>query len=169
MRKLAERLYLVDPYNDSHLEMIRVFEEKHGLSSNYLKTMGQIRASVPKEEYLQKKKKRNEIEEDLFIVKDSEIIDYCHISGEKDIKTGRIIPASLKELERKRRIITLATDYAMKTLGLEEVFVEINPDNKGLLAFLDKKGYESLGEENGMIIYLKEREEEEIKNQRMIA
>ena len=58
----------------------------------------------------------------------------------------------------------------MKTLGLEEVFVEINPDNKGLLAFLDKKGYESLGEENGMIIYLKEREEEEeIKNQRMIA
>ena len=168
MRKLAERLYLVDPFNDNHLEMIREFEQEHNLSSNYLKTIGKIRASASKEEYLQKKKKRNEIEEDLFIVKDSKIIDYCHITGEKDIKTGRIIPASLKELERKRRIISLATDYAMDTLGLEEVFVEINPANKGLIDYLEKKGYENLGEENDRIICLKEREEE-IKNQRMIA
>ena len=98
MRKLAERLYLVDPFNDKHIEMIQEFERKHGLNSNYLKMIGRIRASLTKEEYLQKKKKTNEIEEDLFIVKNSEIIDYCHITGEKDIRTGRIIPASLKEL-----------------------------------------------------------------------
>ena len=168
MRKLAERLFLVDPYNDKHMEMIVSFEKKHNLSEEYSKALGIIRASFSKEEYLQRKKKNNEIEEDLFIEKDSEIVDYCHIHGEKDIKTGRITPATLKELERKRKIISLATDYALTKLGLEEVFVEISPDNKGLMHYLETKGYENLGEEQDKIIYLKEKEEE-IKYQRMIA
>ncbi len=168
MRKLAERLFLVDPYNDKHMEMIVSFERKHGLSEDYSKALGKIRASLSKEEYLQNRKKNNEIEEDLFIEKDSKIVDYCHIHGEKDIKTGRISPASLKELERKRKIISLATDYALTDLGLEEVFVEINPNHKGFMTYLENKGYENLGEENGKVIYLKEKEEEK-RNQRMIA
>jgi len=166
--KLAERLFLVDPYNNKHMELIQSFEKKHNLSGDYSKALGILRNSLTKEEYLQQQKKSNEIEEDLFIEKDSEIEDYCHIHGEKDMKRCRILPASLKELERKRRIISLATDYALNRLGLEEVFIEITPENKGLMTYLENKGYENLGEEKDKIIYLKEKEDE-IRNQRMIA
>ena len=164
----TERLYLVDPYNERHIEMIRQFEIDHKLSLQYSESLGKIASSVSQEKYLQAKRDKNEIEEDLFIEKDSQIVDYCHIHGEKDVKSVKIIPASLKELERKRRIVTLATNYAMNILGMEEVFVEINPKNRGLMNYLENKGYENLGEEEDKIIYLKEREEM-VNSQRMIA
>ena len=53
-RLSTERLFLVDPYNDKHISMIATFEQKYGLSTKYIESMGQIRSTGTKEEYLQK-------------------------------------------------------------------------------------------------------------------
>ena len=164
----TERLFLVDPYNDKQLEMIQEFEKDNDLKSNLSASIGIIRASVPKENYSQYQKNRNEIDEDLFIEKNSKITDFCHIHGEKDIKTGKILLAPLTQKENKRRLLSLATEYALNQLGLEEVFIEVDSTNKNLIKNVEAKGYENLGEENGKIIYLKDREER-IESQRMIA
>ncbi len=166
MNKLAkERLFLVDPFNPTHRKMIEDFEQKID-SNNLSKQLGEIIASFSKEDYLESKKENNEIDENLFIERNNEITDICHIQGEKDIRTGRLSFAPINK--KTRKLLSLATSYAMEALDLEEVFVEANPKDKSLLNLLEKQGYENLGEEEGSIIYLKDREEI-LDRQRMIA
>ena len=45
---------------------------------------------------------------------------------------------------------------------MQEVFIKVDSNDKNLIKNLDDLGYESLGEDNGSIIYLKEEELEKI-------
>jgi len=152
----TENLFLVDPFNNQHIEMIEEFESSNNISSEISKFLREIQISMNHEDYDMSKKKENEFEEKLFIKKDSKIKDSCHLHIEKDRKICNITFAPIKI--RKRKLLTLATSYALENLGMEEVFIEINPNDQNMIAILEDKGYESLGEEKGMLIYLKEKE-----------
>lgn len=156
-----ERLFLLDPYNDMHLHMIKTFESNNELPEKISEEIKKIRESLSKEEYLSSKRANNEVQEILFIEKDSKITDCCHIQEEKDIKACKIIPLTIKNKEKKRRLPSLAADYALNTLGIEEVFIDIDENDKTMQDYLKLKGFEDLGLENGKLIYLKEREEKE--------
>ena len=163
-----ERLFLLDPYNDKHTSMIKEFEKENDLSSKISENIGKIRSSISKENYLTKKKESNEINENLFLEKGLKVTDCCYIQGEKDIKTCRITFYPLKNKVLKRKLVTYVANYALNTLGMEEVFLNISSSDKTMINYLDSLGYENLGEENNKIIYLTEREEKK-EEQRKIA
>ena len=50
---------------------------------------------------------------------------------------------------------------------MEEVFIDVEVNDYNMINYLELKGFENLGEENGIILFLKEREEKE-NSQRMI-
>lgn len=169
MNKLSvSSLYVVNPYNDTHIQMLNEYEKRNKMSTNLSEQLRQMVFSIPEEEYLKNKKNRNEIEERLFLEKESMMIDSCLIQGEKDIKTGRISLSPKKGITKRRKIVSLAINYALNTLNLEEVFIMIDPTDKETITYLKQNGYECLGEEQGNILFLTE-QEERIKNKRMIA
>ena len=155
----VSRLLIVDPYNKSHIKKINEYETRNNNSSDIVDFLKRITTSQTKEEYQKNKRNGNEIEERLFIEKDSLLLDSCQIQGEKDIKTGRITLSTTKNITNKKKIVSLAVDYALDSLKLEEVFIMLDPADKGMINYLSKQGYEYLGEEQGNILFLKEKEE----------
>ena len=158
-------IFSLDPYNDEHLERIIAFEEENNCldkPSSYIK---KIRETISKEDYYDANK--YEFEEILFTEKNNKITDCCYIHGEKDIKKCYLTPINMSNKNKRRDLPELATNYALDTLGMEEVFVNINEDDNNLITNLELKGFENLGEENGKILLLKEKEEKE-NSQRMI-
>ena len=169
MNKLStERLFVIDPYNEQHRKMLKKFEEENNITRKMSDQLEKLCTSVPKETYLTEKKIKNEIEENLFLEKDSKIMDMCHLHVEKDIKIGRLNLAPIQNKEKARKIIPLVKDYAFNTLNVVEVFIEVFSNDKNLITYLDSHNYENLGEQDGKIIYLKEKEEEK-DSQRMIS
>ena len=161
----TERLFLLDPYNDSHLEKITAFENENNCTdkpSDYIKN---IRESISHYDYYDPNK--NELEEIIFTEKSGRITDCCYIQGERDIKKCKVIPLNINDKNRRRHLVELATNYALDTLGMEEVFVSASEDNNNMINYLELKGFENLGEVNGSILLLKEKEEKE-NSQRMI-
>ena len=161
----TERLFLLDPYNDSHLEKVTSFEKENKMidkPSNYIK---RIRETIPQEGYNSPNK--NEIEEIIFTEKSGKITDCCYIQGEKDIKQCKIIPLTINDKNKRRYLVEQATNYCLETLGMVEVFVTAGEEDNNLINYLELKGYENLGEVSGKILLLKEKEEKE-NSQRMI-
>ena len=68
---------------------------------------------------------------------DGNIIDYCHIHGEKDIKTCTITFYPLKNKNMKRKLPSLVADFAINTLGLEEVFIDVDENDKSMIKYLE--------------------------------
>ena len=158
----TERLFLVDPYNKSHIEMIKEFEINNDIddkTSEYLKT---ISTTVSKEEYQKNQKEKNEIIENLFIERNNKITDCCSIQGEKDIKRCKIFIYPLKNKKIKRKLPSLATSYAINLLGMEEVFISVESTDSTTMKHLEEEDFENLGDEEGRIIYLKEKEDKDI-------
>lgn len=163
-----ERLFLLDPYNDKHISMIKEFEKENDLSNDISKNLSKIRSSIPQNTYLEKKKNSNEISENLFMEKGLKITDCCYIQGEKDIKTCRINFYPIKSKIIKRKLALYASNYAINTLGMEEVFLNVEPKDKSMINYLESNGFENLGEENNKVLYLREKVEEK-ENQRKIS
>ena len=157
----TEKLFLTDPYDKKQLDKIKEFEKDNLTDSKISDFLEKINNSVSKEEYLENKKNNNEIEEILFIEKNEKIIDCCNIHGEKDIKTCRITPVKLEDNKTKRILPVLATEFALNSLGMKEVFITVSTTDQGIIKELEKNNFESLGNENGKVIYLKENEEKQ--------
>ena len=58
-----------------------------------------------------------------------------------------------------REIIISATNYAFNRLGMQQVLVSTSLDDQNGKKFLEDNGYESLGEQDGNYLFLKEPEE----------
>ena len=145
----------LDPYNDMQLEKIKSFEETKGMDK-LSKEISRIRNSSSKEEYYDSDK--NEFEKIIFTEKDNKITDCCYIYGEKDIKQCRITPISS---DRGRELTIEATNYALDNLGMEEVFIPVDKDDNSMIAYLELREYENIGEVEGNILLLKEKKEKE--------
>lgn len=158
-------LLLVDPYDKDYIEMIEKFEEENGIVTG---TSISHVSNVSKEESEKNKKQSNEIKESLFLEFNSKVIDLCYIEGEKDIKACTISFAPLKKKLKKRNLIGIATDYAINHLKMEEIFVKVSPEDKTMIGILKQNGFENLGENEGEIVFLKEREEE-LETQRKLS
>ena len=161
----SDRLFLLDPYNDDHLNKIIIFEKENNMTdkpSDYIK---KVRNTISSIDYNDPNK--NDFEEIIFIEKAGKITDCCYIRGEKDIKKCSVIPLSINNKNKRRYLPELAATYALDTLGMEEVFINVDFDDNNLINYLELKGFENLGEVNGNILLLKEKEEKE-NSQRMI-
>ena len=168
----TERFFIADPYNDEHIRLIAAFEEANGITTVTSTLLRNIRQTRTEEKYKEEVKDSNEIHQSLFLQDEEVITDSCHIQAEKDMKSCRIFFAPIST-GRNRKLIPLATDYAFDVLGMEDVFVTINASGseQELAENLEHNGYESLGETDGNIMYLKEKQfmQEQEKGNAMAA
>ena len=104
----------------------------------------------------------NEFDKYIYTEKDNQIDSIFLIQCLRDIKTCNVIWLNA-DLSRKS-IIKDATNYALEILGMEEAFINVANNNPNLIKYLEKNGFESLGEEDGNIIFLKEKTEEQVKS-----
>ncbi len=156
----TERLFLVDPYNEAHVNLLKDFEKRNDIEQSTADTLGKITSRYSKEEFAKEKRESNDVFETLFIEKDSKIKDSCNIQGEKDRKTCTITYARIKTKLRNRKLINIATNYALNTLGMQTVITSLSPTDMSISHMLEQQGYESLGEDSGKIIYIREKEDE---------
>ena len=77
------------------------------------------------------------------------------------MKSCRIFFAPITTTGRNRQLVSLATDYAINVMGMEDVFVTVTTDgtDRLLRENLEEKGFENLGEDDGTVTYLKEKVE----------
>ncbi len=138
------KLFPIDPNNLKHIDLLDKFEKENKIST-------------PIGVYTKKDNTSNDISIELVLEEQKKVSDICHLQGVKDMKSCTI--SFLKKDKKKRKIVPLATSYAIDMLGMEEVFIKINPDDKNMLEYMDENNFECLGNEKGSIIYLKERED----------
>ena len=153
----TERFFIADPYNDEHIRLITDFEETNGITTVTSTLLKNIRQTRTEEKYKEEVKQSNEIHQSLFLQNEENITDTCHIQAEKDMKSCRIFFAPINM--RSRRLVPLATDYAFEVLGMEDVFVTVDGStDHELIENLELNGFENLGENDGNIMYLKEKQ-----------
>ena len=111
---------------------------------------------------INKEDNSNEFDKYIYTEKDNQIDSIFLIQCLRDIKTCNVIWLNA-DLSRKS-IIKDATNYALEILGMEEAFINVANNNPNLIKYLEKNGFESLGEEDGNIIFLKEKTEEQLKS-----
>ena len=92
---------------------------------------------------------------DLLLEEKKKIQDICHLQGYKDIKSCTI--SFIPNKKKKRKILKLATEYALTNLGMETVYLKISPEDYNVIRYLEDNKFECLGDEKGSIIYLKEK------------
>ncbi|MBQ8131361.1 MAG: hypothetical protein IJ193_02600 [Bacilli bacterium] len=146
----TESLFIADPYNESHIKMFAEFEERNGVEKTTTEAWESLRAKFSEEQYKEFQKVQNEIMQTIFTMENDSVKDSCFIRGEQDIKTCELIFAPLKEEPRGRQLVGIASNYALNTLGMEQIYVSINPNDKNLRNSLISKGFEDIGtiEEN---------------------
>ena len=135
------KLFPLNPKSLSHIKLLEEYRQDNNIST----PIG----------IYQKEESFVDFSLDLLLEEKKKIKDICHIQGYKDIKSCTISVASNKK--KKRKILSLATDYALNTLGMETVYLRINPDDNNVIKYLEDNKFECLGDEKGSIIYLKEK------------
>ena len=159
MSKLSiEKIISINPYDDNDIKLIEEYENNNHLNNKLSNNIKKIRNTISKEKYLEKRKNSNEIEENLYIEKNSKIIGYCHLHGEKDIKSCKISFIFDGNNIKRRKAISMITEYIIGHYGMQEVFTSISSSDKETINALNIYGYENLGEENGEVLFLKEQE-----------
>ena len=111
---------------------------------------------------INKEDNSNEFDKYIYTEKDNQIDSIFLIQCLRDIKTCNVI--WLNADLSKKSLIKDATNYALEILGMEEAFINVANNNPNLIKYLEKNGFESLGEEDGNIIFLKEKTEEQVKS-----
>ena len=139
---MSSKLIPIDPKNMEHIEFLEEFKR-----NSIATPIGTIK----------QQECNNDISIELLLEERNSVTDICHLQGVKDIKQCTI--SFIEKNKKKRKIIPLATNYAINMLGMEEVFIKINPNDKNMLEYLFENNYECLGDEKGSIIFLKEKED----------
>lgn len=155
---------IADPYNQNHIDLYKKFEQDNNLSNNesiYLET---IKNTYQQDLYKEELKKRNEISILGFALLEKKIIDTCTIKIEKDRKIAYV--AYPKRKIKKRKIISLSTNYIFSVLGIEEIFASAGKDDAILINDLEENLFESLGEFDNNIKFVKEKEYEIINERK---
>ena len=152
-------IIVADPFNDNHVKMFNDFEELNNPNKPMTKYMESIRNTCDRKKYNKIVNNNNEFNTIIFTMDENNIRDYCLLKGEKDRKVCELFFASLKE-NKHRSIMDKATKYALDVLGMEQLFVSITAKEGKLYNQLINNGYEDIGEVNGKITLLKEKEDE---------
>ncbi|MDD5888001.1 MAG: hypothetical protein PUC82_00745 [bacterium] len=154
-----KELLVADPYDEEQLKMLTEFELENDLGSSLTSSLREISSHHSKEEYNQILRSRNEIEQHLLLCDNDKIIDYCSLNAYKDIKSCYLIFPTSKKVSQSKKLISLATQYAVG-LGMLEIFVTANVYDRALHEVLELDGYENLGDENGLTSFVKSFEKE---------
>lgn len=156
----TNNFFIADPFKMEHIKLFKDFESINDSNMTVTTYLTGINKAYNKENYNEIERKSIELNIIGFSMSQNSISDYCYIKGEKDRKVCELFFATLKDPIRSRKIMEKASNYALNILGMEQVFVSITKDEKNLYSQLVNNGYEDIGEVNGKITFIKEKEEE---------
>lgn len=139
------KLITLDPYNSKHRSII----DKSSKKNNFKHIMS-VCSICNKEEYEEIRSKKNEILDCLLNVENDEIQNYCIFNGTKD---NRLIQMGIESLTDKK-FLEESMNYAFQVLNAHTITIFLDGDNSNL----ERMGFESLGQENGITTYIKEKE-----------
>lgn len=139
------KLVTLDPYNENHISIINNSSKKDNF-----KPFMNLSAVCSKEEYEKLKISKNEMLECLLKLEQDSIINYCIFTGTKD---NRFVQISL-ENQLDKRFLEQSVNYAFQVLNAYTVTIFSDKESSSL----ENLGFESLGEDNGIITYVKEQE-----------
>ena len=164
----SDRLFILNPYNDDHLNKIILFEEENKMIDKPSDHIKYLRENVSEQDYFDPYK--NEFEEIIYIEKNNRITDCCYINSERDLKQSIITPLKMNDKNKRRYLPELAANYALETLEMEEAFVKVDINDNNLINYLELKGFnnmEELDTTGHNIVLVKDKEEKE-NSKRMI-
>lgn len=95
---------------------------------------------------------QNEAIRVIFSIDKDIIRDCCSIMIEEDLKKCFISPISTDN--KRKDILLSATNFALNTLGVQDVYVSTNAEGNST-SFFEQNGYEYVGEVNGSDCFLK--------------
>lgn len=160
----TNKLYVANPFSDKDMRLLTEFEQEQGLAPNTTGQLASIRQTTTPEEYERQLRHANDITLTFYTMSANKVTDICSIQGTKDIKACTVLYTPLSSKTKSRPIITMSADYALNALGMEEVFVSIRATDKSIINSLETREFENLGEENGYITYLKEKEDQTVNS-----
>lgn len=156
----TKNLFIADPFNDEHIKLFEEFESINNDKkpvSTYL--TGIRKAYDSKESFKKVENANNELNVIAFTMSDNKMKDYCYIKGEKDRKVCELFFAQLNSNQNTRPIMQKVSNYVLDIMGMEQVYVSLTRDEKKLYSQLTSHGYEDIGEVNGKITFIKEKED----------
>ena len=148
--------FIADPYNLKHIDLYKKFENDNNLLNNESSYLETIRNTYDKELYNKQIKKSNEIVILGFTILENKIEDTCMIKIEKDRRIAYVTYSSQSNIKR-RKIISLSISYIFNTLEIEEIFASAEKEDALLINELEKNSFESLGEFENNIKFVKEK------------
>lgn len=151
-------LSLWDPSEDSQQQIIKntIANSEDKKLVEFLSTLSLEKANIDNQ---------TEMSSIIFSTEKGIIRDCCSITIEKDLKKCFISPIPTDN--KRKDIILSATNYALNSLGVQEVFVSSKISAGNERSFLEQNGYEFVGEDQGVVYYL--RVNDENKDYRRIA
>ncbi len=148
---------IINPFSETDLTLLKEFAKNNNLNTKIISFYNFIKESKTEEEYQKEIQEQNNIIQSLYIKDGSFIKDCCFLEGQRDIKKCTITFSPLLKQQKSRILLQIATDYALNTLNMEEVFIALDKKDTSLLKILKDNNYENLGDINGMPTYLKEK------------
>lgn len=145
--------------NPNKMDGVKLNEFDNSLVTSHEKNKRET--SMSEKEYQELQRRSNEIEHKIVNEQDDKVIETCYLSGVKDIKQCSLYFETDNKTVSKK-LINKSIDYAFNTLGMETIFVNIEPDNQKLKKQLEELEFINLGEVKGKETYLKEKIDKEI-------
>lgn len=155
------KLVVMDPFNDDLINKLEEFIGETTTSFSFIKKYRNISNKYDKETYNKLKNSVNEIKEILLDVKDDTITALCYIDGTRDNKffeldyLGKVSKSFIKS----------STSYTFDMLEAETVVIYSNNISEDILV---SEGFDTLGENDGKNLYIKDRERNE-RNERALV
>ena len=103
----STKLFPIEANNLKHIELLDKFEKTHNIST----PLGTYR-----QEERDELESSNAFTMELVLQEKEQIEDICHISGFKDVKQCTI--SFITKDKKKRKIFSMATDYAIENIFL---------------------------------------------------
>lgn len=156
----TKNLFIADPFNDEHIKLFEEFESVNNTKKPVITYLTGIRKAYDNKESFNKIENiNNELNIITFTMDDNKMKDYCYIKGEKDRKVCELFFAQLNSNPNSRPIMKKVSDYVLNKMGMELVNVSLTADERKLYSQLTSNGYEDIGEVNGKITLIKEKED----------
>lgn len=155
----TKNLFIADPFNDEHIQLFKEFEKDNDKKPVTTYLTGIRKAYDSKEVFKKVENANNELNVIVFTMANNQMKDYCYIKGEKDRKVCELFFAQSNSNQSSRPIMERVSNYVLDIMGMEQVYVSLTKDEKKLYSQLINHGYEDIGEVNGKITFIKEKED----------
>lgn len=147
-------LLIANPYDNRHTELIKNYEAASLQDLGVSHALKATKDKYTESGYNDYIRTSNEVEQFLFLEEDSALISGCMLDCYKDIKSCYLTLLPSKNESTKKMMLQATTSYAIKGLGMEEVFINISSSDTRTALTVLESGFEGLGEDNGTNIYL---------------